>query len=130
MHEEEGKQDAQRHRDDPSGEIGQDETRAFDGRENRDGRGDDRIACKERGPRHGEAEHGQRAVADGEAGQRIERENPAFATVVGPQQEQDIFHRHDQGEGPDQEGEETQHLGLGEAVTRDGAERLAEGIKR
>ena len=63
--------------------------------------------------------------------QHDEREDSAFAAVVGPHQEDDVFQRDDEDQRPDQQRGNAQHGGAQvTAGGHHGMQRFAHGIER
>ena len=102
-HEQAGQHD-QRHRHDVAPQRRSCDLQAFHRREHRDRRRDDAVAEEDRGAE--DAQHQQpaaqrRAAAHGLRGQRQHGDQPAFAVVVGAQDQQHILDRHHHRQGPE-----------------------------
>ena len=79
------------------------------GGQHRDGRRDHAIAIKQAGPKnaHQQQHLAQfRTVLHRLRGQRQHRHKPAFAMVVGAQHQCHVLDGHDDGEGPEEDGED------------------------
>jgi hypothetical protein len=127
-------QDAERDRNHVGLERRRGEFQPFHGRQHRNGRGDHRVAVKQRRP--GDAERDRNAppapALKRALGQRHEGQRPPFALVVRPQQDEDIFQRHDEHERPQdqrQHADDNVARHVGPAAGR-GGHRLAKGVKR
>jgi hypothetical protein len=61
--------------------------------------------------------------------QRHQGHDPALAAVVGTQHEADVLQRHDQGQAPENQGNDAQQVGLVECQPVGGIEDSFEGIE-
>ena len=116
LHGKEAEKQQHGQRQDPLLEARRDDLHALDRREHRNGRGDDTIAVEEGRTRHAGRQHQRRqpaAALDPAQRQRREGENAALAAVVGPHDDDDIFQRHDDDQGPDDQGENAHDPGMG-----------------
>jgi hypothetical protein len=57
-------------------------------------------------------------------------QSPAFAVVVRPKQEQDVFERDDERQRPDHEGDEADDFVMADPVMRERPQGLAERVER
>ena len=90
-------------------EAGIGELQPLNGRQHRDRRRDDRVAEEHRGADHAEHQHERRAPADRPEGERGERERAALAVVVGAQQDEHVFDRHDDDQRPQDHRKDAEH---------------------
>ncbi len=130
-----GKQRHQNHhreRHDVWIEGGRCDLEAFDRGEHRQRRRDHRIAIEQRGADDAAEHHGARALAERALGQCHQRERAAFAAVVRSQQDEHVFQRDHDDQGPQDERQHAQHrLARQVAVPADGGgHRFAQGIER
>ena len=82
-----------------------DRAQALDGRRDGDGRRQDAIGKKRRAADHGGDDQPFAAALD----QAVEGKDAAFVVVVGLHGDEDVLDRGDEGQGPDDEGEGSQH---------------------
>jgi hypothetical protein len=105
---------------------------ALDSGEHRDRRSDQSVAEEQAGA--GYADQCQRlahAGAHGDTlGQRHERQDAAFATIVGVHDERHVFHGDDEHEGPEDEGENAEDLGRCDGGIGEELEARLEGVER
>ena len=96
-----------------------------------DGRRDDAIPVEQRGP--GDAHHEDDTAGHAAGfrllrkGQREQREDPAFALVIGPRDDGDILHRDEDGEAPDDQRQHADDFPLGVKVAV--MQALLEGVE-
>ena len=107
--------------------VGQD-VDAFERAQDRDGRRDDAVAVDQRRPEQPhdhERERARPAARDGPArDQGHQGQDAAFAMVVGPHDEQAVFQRNREDEGPDDEGQQPH----GDGKRRLSADRAHDGL--
>jgi hypothetical protein len=103
LHHEERHQNAQRHWQHIGRQRRQDQLQPFDRRQNRNRRGDRRVPGKQRGPRQSQQQDHNRPFPRRQPDQSAKRQDAPLAPVVGAQQEEDVFHRDDEDQRPDQE---------------------------
>lgn len=108
----------------------QDQSHPLNRRQDRDRRRDRRIPGEKGRPAQRQQEDRHRPPPRCQPHQRVKCQDPALAPVVGAQKEEDVFHRDDQDQRPDQQGQDAQHLGLPRNRRPGGAQGLAEGIDR
>jgi len=113
-------------------QLGRHHLQALDGAEHRDRRRDQAVAVEEGDADDGEADHQcLRPLALGQAeGEGGEREDAAFATVVGARDQQDVFDRDDDDEGPEHEREHAEHGVVDARQTGGGGDRFAQRVDR
>ncbi len=99
-------------------------------REHRDRRGDDAVAVEQRCADDAQQEDRKGAAADGPLGQGHQGQGAALALVVGAHQEDDVLYRHDQGHGPDHQGDDAKDGALGRADLLGVSQGLAHGVQR
>jgi len=109
--------------------YGRNTPQALDGRKNRHSRGDDGVAIEERRARAGQEEDQRRPATDSALGQGRQGQDPALPAIVSPHQEEDVFDRHHQKEGPEGQGGDPhdrsdRHAGLARL-----GQGLAEGVE-
>ena len=135
LHQEQADQDHRRDPQDVVVERRRDQLHALDGREHRDRGGDDGVAVEQAGTDHAE-QQGDMAARPAEAalGQRDERQDAAFAVVVGPHQQHDIFQRHHDDQRPQDQREHADDDGWRDGgvllAAGRGEDRLAQRIER
>ena len=92
-------------------ELRRDDVETFDRAENRDGGRDHAVAVEQRGRE--DAEHGHEIGGARILGQirdeREQREASAFAAIVGPHDDRDIFQRYERHDGPEHQGDDAEH---------------------
>ena len=101
-------------------------------RQDRNRRGDGGVAVKQRRADHAQNQHPEIRPPHGALRKRQQRKRAALALVICAQQDQDVFHRHDQDQRPDDQRQHAQHiLALDAAMAGAGRmHRLAKGVKR
>ena len=130
LHHEEGEEDHQRDRHHIGLEEGGDELQTLHRREHGNGGRDDGVAREERGAQNAQHEDGGCGPGEGVLRQRHERQGAALALVVRPHQEQHIFEGDGQEQGPEQQGDDADHILLDDAAARMGmGEGLAQGVE-
>ena len=82
-----------------------DRAQALDGRRDGDGRSQDAVGKKRRAADHGGDDQPFAAALD----QAVEGKDAALVVVVGLHGDEDVLDRGDEGQGPDDEGEGSQH---------------------
>ncbi len=102
----------------------------FDGREHGNGGRDQRVTEEECGARDGEDEQRLGPSSDGALGEGEERERAAFAVVIGAQDQDHVFERDDDEERPEEERDDADDFGRGDAVGAGPGERFAQGVER
>jgi hypothetical protein len=107
-----------------------DELQAFDGRQNRQCRRNDRIADEQGGTGNAEEEQPVGALAGIFHQERQQRQRAAFAIVVGPQQEQHVFQRDDDRQGPDHQRDQPDDFQARHPVGGNRTQGFAECVKR
>ncbi len=113
LHGEQADEDRDRHRDDVGLEERRCDLEALDGAEHRDGRSDHPVAVEERGaeePHQDQEARPRPRRRHGSAHEGEEREDTAFALVVGPHDEDQILDRDDDNQRPRDEGENAEHV--------------------
>ena len=100
-----------RRRQDVRREVGVDLFQPFERRQNRNRRRDHRVAREQRRPDDPEEEDQRRLLSERALRERLERQDAAFALVVGLHQEQHVFAGDDDQERPDDERDDADHLG-------------------
>ena len=90
---------------------------AFDRRQHRDRRRDQRVAIEERGADDAEQDDGKALAADRAIGKGHQRKRPAFAVIVGAEQDQHVFDRDDQNQRPDDERQNAEDHRLERSLT-------------
>ena len=125
------RQHHQRHRDDVALQARCGDPQALDGREHRDGRGDDAVAVEQRSAE--DADDHQRGAQPGlvphrRGGQRQHGDQPALAAVVGPQHQHHVLQRDDGGEGPENDGQHPIHVVVREGHMA-GTEDFLDGVQ-
>ena len=128
LHHEQPDQDHHRHRHHPGGEARLDHLEALDRREHGDGRRDDRIAEEQCAADNAQAQDPGGSLGEGIAGQRHQRQRAAFALVVGAQHEDHVFDGDHDGQCPDNQRQQTEHLVL-RRRTAGGVQRFAERVE-
>jgi hypothetical protein len=114
LYREQAGQHEQRQRDHPVVQLRRRDFEAFDGRQHRDRRCDDAVAVEDGGAE--QADRHQRAsqprlVGHRMRGQRQHRDQPAFAVVVGAQDQQHVLQRDDDRDGPEDQRQHAQDVG-------------------
>ena len=90
-------------------EGGRDHLQAFDRRQHRDGRGDHAIAIEQAGAEHPYQQHGMAQpgpVLHRLRGQREHGHQAALAVVVGAQHQRHVLERDDDGQRPEEDGQD------------------------
>ncbi len=123
-------EDDHRRRQDERREFGVDLLEPFERGEHRNRGRDDRVAAEQRRARHAEQEDDRRALAQRDLGQRLQRQNAAFALVVRLHQEQHVFRRHDDQQRPDDQRHDADDLTDAEAGVLEMAERGLQRVER
>ena len=109
-----------------------DELDAFDRRQHRQRRRNDRVAVEQRAGDDAEQHDRAGTLGHGALRQRHQRQRPAFAVVVGAQQDQHVFQRHHDDQRPQDQAEHAEH-GLRRGVDRAAAgrhHRFAQRVER
>ena len=101
---------------------------ALGSRKHGDRRRYETVAIEQGCTAHAENENETGPASDDMLGQGHQGERPALTLVVGPQDEENIFHRHDQGESPKDQRDDPENSRFG--GTRGMGQCLAHGIKR
>ncbi len=131
---EQGQQDDGRDRHDQVGHRMADARcvlEAFDRAQHRNGRRDDAVAVKQRRPTDAEEKHRRRIFAQGLLRQGHQGQRAAFALVVRPHQEDDVFHGHDHDQGPEDERNQAGDLKLRRNTVLAGVDQgLLHGVQR
>ena len=104
-------------------EAGIDDLQPLDGGQHRHGGRNHRVAKEEGRANDAERQHESALLLQKRFNQHDQREDAAFAAVVCPHQEHDIFQRDDEDERPDQKGSHAQH---GEAQIAPGGRHRVE----
>ncbi|MEJ0043675.1 MAG: hypothetical protein WDM81_16285 [Rhizomicrobium sp.] len=106
--------------------------RPLDGGEHRDGRGQHAVAVEQRQAEdRAEADqHLDAAAALLAVRQGGEREHAAFAIVVGAHDEDDVFERHDDDEGPQDQRQRAEDRGVAGQLAAGGEHGLAHSVER
>ena len=132
LDDEEGDENEDRQRQDEAVEARRRDLEALDGGEHRKSRRDDRVAVEERGRDDCQQKHDAAGAAEGALRQRGESQRPAFAVVVRPGEDEDVFDRHDEDQGPQDQRQHAEHGRLGDrpAMARCRQHRLAERVER
>ena len=107
LHHEQSDDDAHRDRQDIWLKGGRYDLETLDRREHRYGRGNHRIPVEQRGTDHREDGNEAQPRSHHPLRQCHERQGATLALVVGIQQDDDILHRHDEDQRPDDEGGHT-----------------------
>jgi hypothetical protein len=109
-----------------------DELDAFDRRQHRQRRRDHGVAVKQRAADDPEQHDRASAFANCALRQRHQRQRSAFAVVVGPQQDDDIFQRHHDDQRPQDQGEDAEHglRGCPAFASARGHHRFAQRVER
>ena len=127
-------EDGERDRHDVVGEGGGCDLEALDGREHRDRRRDHRVAVEQAGADGAEQQHlaaAARAVAERALGERHERQRAALAVVVGAEQDDDVFDRHDEDQRPqDQRQDAEDDLARHRPAGGRGRDRFLQRVER
>lgn len=130
--EEEADEDGDRDGEDEGLERCRADGEALDRREDRHRRGDHPVAVEEGGAE--EAEPDEDATAGALVGLLEEesehRQHPALATVIGAHDVDDVLDAHDEEQRPEDEREDTVHVGGGRREAVLGLERRAERVER
>ena len=111
---EQADQDRQRHRQDERLEVRRDQLEAFHCRQHRDGRRNHAVAVEQRRPDDAEQDQKREPGTARDAfgcHQGQQRQNAAFAVVVGAQDEDDVFERHYHHERPENERHDPENIG-------------------
>ena len=132
---EENHDDPSRHRQDEPFKSGSCDFHSFDCSQDRDGRRDDPVTVEETrsSDADGRERLGQTAPVPGLGfgeGKCQQREDPALALVVGPQNVDQVLDGHDQDQSPDDQGEHPEHIGGTHWCAVTGCEAFFEGIDR
>ena len=129
LHHEQGAQDHDRNRDHVRLEQGCDELQALHRRQHRDGRRNHGVAGEQRGADDAQQEDERASSPEGFLRQRHQRQRSAFAAVVGLKHEDDVLHRHDDEDRPDQQRDDADHLCVAHARAAGVGERFAQRVK-
>src|SRR5262245_16880079 len=99
--------------------------------ESTDGRRDDAVAIEQRRARDAEQDQnrGPRTIGNS-LHQRQQRQDSAFAVVVGAQDEDDVFERHHRHQRPEDERDDPEDVDRGRDGMAGGAQRDGQGIER
>ena len=108
LHREETEQDQHGQRHDIVLKRRRGDLQAFDRRQHRDRRRDQRVAVEECGADDAEQDDGEALAADRAIGERHQRERAAFAVIVGAEQDQHVFDGDDQDQRPDDERQDAE----------------------
>ena len=131
LHHEQRDQDDDRQRQDERLKRRLDDLEAFHRRQDGQGRRDHRIAVEER--RRDDTEHRdqRRRAPEALLGERHQGQRAALTAVVGAGEDQHVFDRHDDDQGPEDEREDAQHTGGRDAsvTARGDPHRLAKGVE-
>ena len=119
-----------RRRQDVRRQIGVDLLQPLERGENRDRRGDDRIAGKQRGPGHAEQKGDGRGLSERPLGEGHQGENAALTLVVRLHQKHHVFRGDDDQQGPDDERDDADDLSRPKPGILELAERGLKGVKR
>ena len=131
LHREQRQQHQQRQRQHELAKVRRHHLEAFDRRQHRDGRRDDAITIEQRSAEDAyRQQHGAQPglVLDRLRGQGQHCHQPTFAIVVGAQHQRDVLQRDDQRERPEQDGQHTIHIGMGERYMA-GAKDFLDGVQ-
>ena len=79
---------------------------------------------------HDQVQQAPRGGAGGALGQGHQGHRPALAAVVGAHEHGDVFDRHDQGQGPQDQADHAQHRHLRRALRPGMGQGLAQGVER
>ena len=106
---------------------------AFHGRKHRDRRGDDAVAVKQRGADHPKQNKHWKLDASGyligrDKGEQ--RQDSAFAIIVGAQHEDHVFQRYHDHQCPKNERDDPENLGRGRSWMADAGQRDLESVER
>ena len=127
-------EDGERDRHDVVGEGRGRDLDALDGGEHRDRRRDHRVAVEQAGPDGAQQQHlasAAGAVAERALGERDEGQRAALAVVVGAQQDDDVFDRHDEDQRPqDQRQDAEDDLARHRPAGGRGRDQFLERIER
>ena len=104
--------DDDRRRQDVRREVDVDLFQPFERRQNGNRRRDHRVAREQRGSGDAEAEDQRRRLSERALRERFERQDAAFALVVGLHQEQHIFSGDDDQKRPNDERDDADDLAL------------------
>ena len=102
--------DAERHRQHGALETRIQDLHAFDRAQHRDGRRDQRVAIEQRRAEHAERDRAARPGFGGAEAllhQRDQREDAAFAVVVGAHDDREVLHADDDREAPEDQREQS-----------------------
>ncbi len=128
---EQDREDDERDRHDIGVEGGRHHLQAFDRREHRDRRRDDRVAEEQRRPAYADDEDRAAGARIGAAGKRHQRQRAALALVVGAQNEDHVFDGDDDRQRPDDQRQHAQNFHAhGRPAAGGGVQRLAKRIDR
>ncbi len=103
---------------------------ALDRAQHRNGGRDDAVTVEQRGAADAEEEDAGRIFAERFLGQGHQGQRTAFALVVGAHQEDDVFHRHDHDQRPEDQRHDAIDGQRGIAAFVRMAQRLAHGVQR
>ncbi len=110
-------------------EIGVDLLQPLERGKDRYRRRDHGVAGKEGRSRRAEQEGDRRALAERPLGEGLQRQDAAFALVVGLHEKQDVFSRDDDQERPDNQGNDADHVARPEPRSLELAERGLKGVQ-
>ena len=112
LDEEQADQDDDRGGNDERREAGVDRLQSLDRGQDRDRRGDHRVAVEQAGGEHAEHDQGRGPFLAFEVArdQRQQRERAAFALVVGAHRDQHIFDRDDQHQRPEDQAQHAEDV--------------------
>ena len=109
------------------------ELEALHRRKHRDRRGDDAVAVEQRRAHDAEQDQNRNPGAVGDAvgrDQRQQRQDAAFAIVVGAQNEDDVFERDHRHQRPEDQRHHPEDVGGGRRGMAGGAQGDGKGVER
>jgi len=131
LHREQGDQDRERQRQDKVVERRRDELEALHGGKHGNRRRDHAVAIEQRRARDAEQDQNRNLRTVGNLlDQRQQREDSAFAVVVGAHDEDDVFERHHRHQRPEDERDDPKDVGCGRDRMPGGAQRDGKRIER
>ena len=133
LNHEQADQDGERDRQDEVLEGRRHQLEALHGRKHRDRRGDDAVAVEQCRADDAEQHQHLNARAVGYPVRRHQgqqRQDPAFAVVVGAQDEDDVFERDHRHQRPEDERDHPKHVGRGRWGVADGTQGDGKRVER
>ena len=117
LHREQGEKDQHGQRDDIQFESGSGHLEAFDRRQNRNRRGDQRVAVEQRGADDAEHDDGEALAPERARGKRHQSQRSTFAFVVGAEEDQHIFDGNNEDQRPNDQRKDAENDGLARSLT-------------